>query len=64
MDKATLSRIMRLCEFEIVNICGGSYNSNGDIDEEAKSKIKERVVIINKMDEIMDNLREDENYYD
>ena len=64
MDKPTLNRIIKLCEFEIVNICEGSYNSKGDIDEDAKSQIKGRLIIINKMAEIIDNIRGDEEYYD
>jgi len=64
MDKATLNKVIEICKSEILNSCEKSYARSGDIDQSAINNIKECLIIVNKIEGIIDNLLEDGNYYD
>ena len=64
MDKATLHKIYNICNQNISTVVVASYRENGKISGETKNRIEEYVSTIKTIEEILDNLQEDENYYD
>lgn len=64
MDKATLDKVIKICEYKIVQAVMTAFSLNGDITDEIKNELKVYVFSIDMIEGILEDLKGDGNYYD